>query len=92
MDNAMKIKLALLLTILICLLVVGAVVATSAPNASWNVMAGGGGKSTSGNIVLQDTIGQPIIGSSSGGNINLNAGFWQVLAVRFSTFLPFLKN
>jgi hypothetical protein len=43
------------------------------------VIAGGGGSSSSGNITLQDTMGQPIIGPSSGTSTGLYAGYWYAL-------------
>ena len=37
---------------------------------------GGGGTSSGGDISLNDTIGQPVIGPSSGGDMSLHAGYW----------------
>src|SRR5262245_33321255 len=49
-----------------------------APNyeASWSVVAGGGGTSASGQYTLQGTIGQPAASLSSGGTYSLASGFW----------------
>ncbi len=43
-----------------------------------HVISGGGGTSSSGNIVLTGTIGQPVAGLSTGGDYQLNAGFWGI--------------
>ncbi len=44
------------------------------------VVAGGGGSSTGGANRLDGTIGQGILGTSSGGSFTLHAGFWQAEA------------
>ncbi len=41
------------------------------------VVAGGGGTSTNAATKVAGTIGQGVLGLSSGGNYSLNAGFWQ---------------
>jgi hypothetical protein len=40
------------------------------------VIANGGGVSSGGNITIKDTIGEPIIGPSTGTATGLYAGFW----------------
>jgi hypothetical protein len=44
----------------------------------WQVLGNGGGQASSGEINLQGTLGQNLIGSSatSGGETNLWAGYW----------------
>jgi len=54
----------------------GVVLAFSATSVDWWVFGSGGGPSSGGEISLNDTIGQPVIGSSSGGDVNLQAGYW----------------
>ncbi len=71
--------LTLCLTALSALALIGLVLAASGPAADWQVMAGGGAPTSSGNITLNDTLGQPIIGDSSGGNVTLGAGYWSSL-------------
>lgn len=48
------------------------------PTIDWWVIAGGGGPSSdAGNVTLNDTLGQPIIGASSdGADVGLGAGYW----------------
>ena len=42
----------------------------------WWVTAGGGGPSSGDGVTLNDTIGQPVTGPSSGGTVALSAGYW----------------
>ncbi len=59
-------------------LVFSAVSAQGGPGVEWSVIAGGGGASSSGAVMLNDTLGQPIVGPSpSGGGTALDAGYWQ---------------
>jgi hypothetical protein len=47
------------------------------PAVNWWVIAGGGASSSGGNVTLNDTVGQPIIGPASGsGSVALSAGYW----------------
>jgi hypothetical protein len=50
--------------------------AQSTPAVDWWVIAGGGGPSSNGSLSLNDTLGQPVIGSASGGNVTLVDGYW----------------
>ncbi len=42
----------------------------------WNAITGGGGHSTGGNFAVDGSVGQPIVGASSGGGFGVSAGFW----------------
>jgi|GEM_PF-2559652 len=42
----------------------------------WWVAAGGGGASGGGGVHIDDTLAQPIVGASTGGNVALGAGYW----------------
>jgi hypothetical protein len=46
----------------------------------WQVVSGGGGRSSSASTVLNATVGQSAAGPSSSTNYRLNAGFWQVFS------------
>ncbi|MBU0495304.1 MAG: hypothetical protein KKA73_22740 [Chloroflexi bacterium] len=54
----------------------GAALAQGSAAIEWWVLAGGGGRVSSGAVVLYDTLGQPVVGSASGGNITLGDGYW----------------
>ena len=63
--------------LLVMLVIVGAVSANgSGPSVDWWAISGGGAPSSGTGVTLNDTLGQPIVGSSSGGSAVLNAGYW----------------
>jgi hypothetical protein len=66
--------------LLIAALLFSAHWAVAAPLAGeaidWWVHGGGGAPSGGGDIALNDTLGQPIIGDSSSGEVGLGAGYW----------------
>ncbi len=59
-----------------------------------SVTASGGGTSGGGNIVIQDTIGQPVIGMSSNAGTGWSAGYWYSIATSAlnKLFLPFVSR
>lgn len=64
----------------------------SGPAVDWWVIAGGGASSngSGGDVVLQDTLGQPIVGPSSGdgGQVTLSAGYWAGNVPLHRIYLP----
>ena len=42
----------------------------------WWAISGGGAPSSGGNVTLNDTLGQPMVGPWTGGSVALNAGYW----------------
>jgi len=66
----------LLSALLIAGLAAGVVLAQGSSFIDWWVIAGGGEPSTGGNVAIDDTFGQPIIGLSSGGTVGLGGGYW----------------
>ena len=71
-----RILIPLLVALLATLTLTGLALAVNGPAVEWQVLAGGGAPSSGGNITLNDTLGQSIIGESSGGNSPLGAGYW----------------
>jgi hypothetical protein len=61
---------------LCCMLIAAGALANGTPGIDWWVVGSGGGLTNAGNVTLNATLGQPIIGTSSGGSISLEAGFW----------------
>ncbi len=58
---------------------------------SWHVVAGGGGQSQGGNLILGGTAGQPAAGPAQGDGYDLCAGFWcGPGALQFKVYLPLL--
>ena len=72
-----------LVTAVLCFLLIGSsVLAQGGAAINWWVFGGGGAPSSGGNVTLNDTLGEPIIGpSSNGGNVSLMAGYWGGRAV-----------
>jgi hypothetical protein len=92
-----KLKIGLSVAVLVALVGVGVAIAVSTgPQITWDVIGGGGGMSTgtiSGTpVVLMDTIGQPVVDVSSGGNVKIGSGFWYLLAVNYGVFLPMITR
>jgi hypothetical protein len=82
--------LAALLLILIVGVVSAAPLVTN-PAVDWWVFSGGGAPASVGDIALNGSLGQSIIGTSSSTNYSLDAGYW--LKGRYKTFMPLiLKN
>jgi len=58
----------------------GASLAQSEPDPPWWVISGGGGRAEdAGSVILEDTLGQPVTGYSTGDTVELDAGYWQQL-------------
>ena len=58
------------------LFIAGSALALGGPTVDWWVISGGGAPSSGTGVTLNDTLGQPIVGSSSGGSVTLHAGYW----------------
>ena len=75
----MKRKLfPIVVALALLLATVGVLVAQATPGSviDWFVVSGGGGTASGGNVTLDSTVGQPIAGVSTGGNVSLGAGYW----------------
>ncbi len=66
------------------MLMTGAILASAlqAPTVDWDVTGGGGGRLESDNLSLDNTLGQPVVGVVSSGNMELCAGFWCRIVVQ----------
>ena len=79
----------LAITLLSCVLIAAGVLANGTPGIDWWVFGSGGGGASGGNVTLDATLGQPIIGTSSGGSTSLEAGFWPGAGeVTYDVYLP----
>ncbi len=81
--------------VIAALLVAASVLASSAgPAVDWWVVSGGGGSASGGNITLDATLGQPIVGASAGNDITLNAGYWYGGATtpQYCIYLPVVEH
>jgi hypothetical protein len=57
-------------------------VAAQSYSIDWSKISGGGGTSTNGQYSLSGTIGQADAGAMSGGNFELQGGFWACHAIQ----------
>ena len=69
-------KWTILGTLIISLLFAGVALANGTPSIDWWVISGGGESVTVGNISLDGTVGQWVVGSDKRGSIQLGPGFW----------------
>ena len=90
----MKRKWMILVALIASLLLAGiAVAAPSGHSVDWWVMGGGGGSGSAGNISLNGTVGQAVVGVDGSGDYVVCAGFWYGLGPcgeppGFSVYLP----
>ena len=54
------------------------------------VLGGGASDSSAEDVTLQGTLGQPIVGDISGGNITLEQGFWHGSSNLQDIYLPLI--
>ena len=71
----MKTKI-LILSLTLLLVVTGVALANSSFDLSRWVLGGGGSSSSAGDVAMNATLGQPVVGVISGGNISLQQGYW----------------
>ncbi len=83
----LKIPLAAAL-LLAFLGIVSVSAASSLINIEWGVFSGGGGRIGAGDIQLDSSLGEPITGESSGGDISLDSGTWTEELEALNVFLP----
>jgi hypothetical protein len=67
---------AVFLSLAVLLLAFGGLALAQGGAIDWWVIAGGGGPSSGTAVALNDTLGQPVIGPSSGNGVSLGAGYW----------------
>ncbi len=79
----------LLLCLSLLLLVgVGAVAYASTNQLTKDVVAAGGGFVSAGDVTIEDTIGQPVIGEAAAGDILIESGFWDAADDQTVTVTP----
>ncbi len=83
--------------VLLVLLLVGGVLASGGVELPRAVLSGGGGEVSSGGLVLNSTVGQPVAGTVENGTLRHCAGFWCAAAAPVTptgsdVYLPLLMN
>jgi hypothetical protein len=94
-----RLTFLLLLVVIASALLAGIVLVKSAAaqtgdgfDLSWNVIGGGGGKSTGSGFTVEGTIGQPVVGLSSDAEYTLQHGFWVTMQDIIRMFLPLVEK
>ena len=54
----------------------------------WVVGSAGGQSTTAGEMIVNSTLGEPIVGPSSGDSVSLGAGYWYGAARQYMVYLP----
>jgi hypothetical protein len=90
MKNTRKIILVVLIVMLAGIFAVQSVIAANlSMTMPWTVMGAGAMGATGGDVSIQSTLGQPIVGQVMSGSVTSQAGFWYGLkAFLYDLFLP----
>ena len=82
-------KLILSLLLILFLVAAGVALANGVVELPRWAMSGGASDSAAGDVTLRATLGQPIVGTVTGGDITLGQGFWPgVSAGEQNIYLP----
>ena len=81
------------ITLVLLLAVVGIIAAQATPGSAidWFAITAGGGQAAGSNVTLDSAVGQPIVGSSAGGNVSLGAGYLYAQEP-VKLFLPMIRK
>jgi hypothetical protein len=85
----MKTKI-LILALVLALFLAAAGVALANDGVEWprRVLGGGASDAAVGGTTLRATLGQPVVGGVSGGNVTLGQGFWGGATPGYNIYLP----
>jgi hypothetical protein len=85
----MKTRVLILTLVLVLLLVVtGLALANGGVEQLREVLGGGASDSAAGDVTLRATLGQPVVGVVSGGDVILGQGFWCGATAGYNIYLP----
>ena len=83
----------LMIVLLFSLLATGLAQANGGPARPRQALGSGGTSATTAGVSLRATLGQPLVGSVSGGAVALGQGFWHSTATGYWIYLPLtVKN
>ena len=54
----------------------------------WVIGGGGGEASGAGEVVVNSTLGEPIVGPAGDGSVSLGAGYWYGAETAYTVYLP----
>ena len=94
MSKRKAIKLVIILCGLLLVSSLGAVMAMESTNyaINWDVVGSGGEPSAATSFVLNGTVGQGIVGSSSGVSYSLCSGYWCAGVTEIHIYLPLVMQ
>jgi hypothetical protein len=85
----MKTKILILALVLaLFLAAAGAALANGGVELPRWVLGGGASDSAAGGVTLRATLGQPVVGVVSGGDVTLGQGFWGGATPGYNIYLP----
>ncbi len=90
----MKTKI-LILVLVLSLVVVGLALANGGIELPRWALSGGASEAASGDVTLRATLGQPVVGVVSGGDVTLGQGFWhggELPEGAYSIYLPLIQR
>jgi len=90
----MKTKILILALVLTLFLgAAGLALANGGVELPRGVLGGGASYSAAGSVTLRATLGQPVVGIVSGGNVTLGQGFWHGgAAPGYNVYLPLVMR
>jgi hypothetical protein len=89
----MKTKIRILaLTMVLLLAVYGAALANGGVELPRWALGGGAADAAGGDVTLLATLGQPVVGIVSGGDVTVGQGFWRGGAPTHTIFLPLVMR
>ena len=80
-------SLAVVVALVLVLMSATVVFALGVTAVDWWVVSGGGAPSSGDSITMNGTLGQPVVGLSSGGDFSLSAGYWEA-GGEYLVYLP----
>jgi len=89
----MKTKMLILALVLALILAAAAVALANGGLARpREVLGGGASDSAAGDVTLRATLGQPVVGIVSGGDVTLGQGFWRGAAPGYKSYVPLVMR
>ena len=84
--------LILALVLALILAAAGVALANGGLSRPREVLSGGASDSAAGDVTLRATLGQPVVGIVSGGDVTLGQGFWHGGAPAYKSYLPLVTR
>ena len=83
--------IALTMGVLLALMSAVIVFAVVDTSVDWWVLSGGGAPSSADGITMNGTLGQPVVGQSSSGDVSLGAGYW-TRDMEYAVYVPLVMR